>query len=179
MSSLSKPSLTRIAQAPCLSNNSMTSKHLKTTLFLNFSEELECPQCPKLPLLRCQNFLRFFLPFRSVGFCLRALGPRAAAPEAEHRCTTQPSTATFPPSRGSSRPGQRWMCRTNTAVASGRRIWGRKTILEAMGTLHEEVDEMLICVFTFCGKCQSKHVHHHFVLFFVVTIFHDCVLCPP
>ena len=116
------------------------------------------------------------LPFRWV--LPAGLGPRAAAPEAPHRCTLQPTEATFPPSRGSSRPRQRWMRRTTEAVASGRRIWGRKTILEAMGTLHEEVDEMLICVFTFYGKCQSKHVHHHFVLFFVVTIFHDCVLCP-
>ena len=98
-------------------------------MFLNFSEKLECPHVPKLPLLRCQNFLRFFLPFRSVGFCLRALGPRAAAPEARHRCTTQPRTAAFPPSRGSSRPRQRWMPRRTTAVASGRRIWGRKTFL--------------------------------------------------
>ena len=126
MSSLSKPSLTRIAQAPCLSNNSMTSKHFKTTMFRKFREELECPHFPKLPLLRCPNFLRFFLPFRSVGFCLRALGPRAAAPEAEHRCIGQPGTATFPSSRGSSRPRQRWMCRTTTAVALGRRIWGGK-----------------------------------------------------
>ena len=71
--------LTRIAQAPCLSNNSMTSRHLKTTMFLKFREEFECPQFPKLPLLRCPNFLRFFLPFPfrwvlPAGF--GALGPR-------------------------------------------------------------------------------------------------------
>ena len=122
----SKPSLTRIAQAPCLSNNSMTSKHFKTTMFRKFREELECPHVPRLPLLRCQNFLRIFLPFRSVGFCLRASGPRAAAPEATHRCTTQPRTATFQPWSGLSRPRQRWMRRTTTAVASGRRIRGGK-----------------------------------------------------
>ena len=44
-------------------------------MFRKFREEFECPHFPKLPLLRCPNFLRFFLPFRSVGFCLRALGP--------------------------------------------------------------------------------------------------------
>ena len=48
-------------------------------MFLNFSEELEWPQFPKLRLLRCQNFLKVFLPFRSVGFRLRGLGHGAAA----------------------------------------------------------------------------------------------------
>ena len=45
----------------------MASRHLKTTIFI--SKQL---QFPKLQLLRCQNFLKDFLPFRSVGFCLRA-----------------------------------------------------------------------------------------------------------
>ena len=126
------------------------------------------------------------LPF-PLGSACGLWGPRAAAPEAGHRCTTQPRRATFPPSSGSSRPRQRWMRRTTPAVASDEGFGGAKP-LEAMGSLHEEVDEMLIrfkvlvdliFVFTFYGKSQSKHLHHHFVLFFVVTIFQDCVLCPP
>ena len=40
----------------------------------NFSEELEWPQFSKLPLSRRQNFLKVFLPFRSVGFRLPGLG---------------------------------------------------------------------------------------------------------
>ena len=67
--------LTRTPKAKVFLSNSMASRHLKTTMFFNFSEKLECPQFPRLPLLRCQNFLRIFLPFRSVGFCLRAFGP--------------------------------------------------------------------------------------------------------
>ena len=70
-------------------------------------------------------------------------GPRAAAPEATHRCTTQPSTARFPLSSGSSRPRQRWMRRTTLAVASDEGFGGENP-LEAMGSLREEVDEMLI-----------------------------------
>ena len=112
-------------------------------MFRKSSEELECPHVPKLPLLRCQDFLRIFLPFRSVGFCLRASGPGAAAPEARHRCTTQPRTATFQPWSGLSRPRQRWMRRLRTAVASDEGF-GEENLLEAMGSLHEEVDEMLI-----------------------------------
>ena len=99
-------------------------------MFLKSSEDFEWPQFPKLPLLRRQNFLKVFLPVRSVGFCLRAwpLGPRL--PEATHRCFWQPRTATLRSSSGSSRPRRKWMRRPTTAVASdegfgdGKPSWG-------------------------------------------------------
>ena len=81
----------------------------------------EGPQFPKLRLLRCPNFLRPFLPFVWV---LPAPWPRAAAPEAEHRCTGQPSEATIPWPSGSSRRRRTWMRRTITAMASEEDIGG-------------------------------------------------------
>ena len=107
----------------------MASRHLKTTLF-NFSEELECPQFPKLRLLRCQNFLKVFSPSVLLGSACGAwpLGPQL--PEATHRCTTQPWRATLRSSSGSSRPRRKWMRRPTTAVASdegfgdGKPSWG-------------------------------------------------------
>ena len=114
-----------------------------------------------------QIFSDFFSPSVPLGSACGLWGPRAAAPEAAHRCTTQPTKATFPPSRGSSRPRQRWMRRTTAAVASGRRIWGGKP-LEAMGSLREEVDEMLN-VSLFVESVLPKHV----ALIFCV------VLCDP
>ena len=85
----------------------------------------------------------FFSPSVPLGSACGLWGPRAAAPEASHRCTTQPRTATFPSSSGSSRPRQRWMCRTTPAVASDEEFEG-ENFFEAMGSLREEVDEMLI-----------------------------------
>ena len=67
-------------------------------------------------------FSEFFSPsFRRV---LPAAWPRAAAPEAQHHCTWQPSLATLPWLRGSSRRRQPWMCRTNTAMASEEDLGG-------------------------------------------------------
>ena len=59
-----------------------------------------------------------FSPLR-LGSVLPAARPRAVAPEAKHRCTSQPMKATIPWSSGSSRRRRLWMTRrTNTAVAS-------------------------------------------------------------
>ena len=44
------------------------------------------------------------------------------------------------------------MRRTKTAVASDEGFLGRENPLEGMGSLREEVDEMLIC----CGNCFYK-----------------------
>ena len=99
-------------------NNSMASRHLKTLMFLKSRGILSVDTFPKLWLLRRQNFLRVFFPFLSFRFCLRGW-PWAAAPEAKHRCTLQPRTATIGSSSGSSRPRRSWMRRTTKmAVAS-------------------------------------------------------------
>ena len=130
-------------------------------------------------------FSKFLFPFRSVGFWLRAwaMGPRL--PEASHRCIRQPRTATMGSSSGFSRPRRPWMRRTKTAVASDEGF-GEKNLLRQWDLYLRKWMKCwfdsrfyFIFVFTFYGKCQSKHVHHDCVLFFVVTIFHDCVLCPP
>ena len=73
---------------------------------------------------------KFFQSFSLLGSVLPAgLGRGAAAPEATHRCTTQPWRATKWSSSGSSRPRRPWMRRTATAVASdedllGKTSWG-------------------------------------------------------
>ena len=69
----------------------------------------------------------------------------------------------------------------------GRRIWGEKNLLRQWESLLEEVDEMLIrfkVLFHFCfhflWKVSVKTCASRLCFcFFVVTIFHDCVLCPP
>ena len=76
----------------------------------------EWPQFPKLRLLRCPNFLRIFSP--SFRWVLPVAWPRAAAPEAEHRCIGHSRLATIPWSSGSSRRRRPWMRRTKPAVAS-------------------------------------------------------------
>ena len=96
---------------------------------------------PKLRLLRCQNFLRIFLSFRSVGFCLRAwaLGPRLPRPNAAALGSLAgPRSGRRAAPRGQGGRGcteQRWPWPRT-------RIWGGKP-LEAMGSLRDEVDEML------------------------------------
>ena len=54
--------------------------------------------------------------------------PRAAAPEAKHRCIGQPSAATIPWSSGSSRPRRPWMHRAVMAVASDEDSRGKHTV---------------------------------------------------
>ena len=110
--------------------------------FLTLVRSFEWPQFPKLWLLRCQNFLRNFLPSVPLGSAC-GLGQGAAAPEASHRCMAQPWEAMFQPSSGSSRPRRRWMRRRTSAVASDEGFGVGKP-LEAMGSLREEMDEMLI-----------------------------------
>ena len=112
--------------------NLMTSRNLKTTVFVKSREEIEWPQFPKLWPLRCPNFLRDFSPLRFVGFCLWfGLGPWL--PEAARRCTWQPGTAATRLSSGSSRRRRPWMRRATWAVASGGMRDG--------SPLWEEVDE--------------------------------------
>ena len=67
-------------------------------------------------------FSEFFSP--SFRWVLPVAWPRAAAPEAKHRCTGQPSKATIPWSSGSWRRRRPWMCRKKTAVASEEDIGG-------------------------------------------------------
>ena len=101
------------------SNMSLNQLHgLKTSQNHNFQGAFECPPFPKFRLLRRQNFLQVFLPFCSVGFCLRPWASRPGAPEAEHRCIWQPHGATIRWSNGSSRPRPPWMRRTTWALAS-------------------------------------------------------------
>ena len=139
----------------------MALRHLETTVFLNFSEDFEWPQFPNLPLLRCQHFLKVFLPFRSAGFCLRGLG---------HGATTSRGQT---PLHWAAEEGHvsavERLIEAKAAVDAeeedgcglGRRILGRENPLEAMGSLRDEVDEMLMVqvildALLFCGKCFAK-----------------------
>ena len=114
-------------------------------MFRKFREELEWPQFPKIPFLRCQNFLRSFLPFRSVGFCLRALGPSGrgsrgstplhwAAQEGRVSAVARLIEATAAVD----------VQDNNNGRGLGTKDIGEENLLEAMGSLHEEVDEMLM-----------------------------------
>ena len=154
MSSLSKPSLTRIAQAPCLSNNSMTSKHFKTTMFRKFREEFECPHFPKLPLLRCPNFLRIFLPFRSVGFCLRALGPSGRGSRGETPLHYAAANGHVSAVARLIEAKAEVDAQTKNGRGLGRRIWGGKPSWgNGISTWRSGWNAEC---FTFCGKCFAK-----------------------
>ena len=120
------------------SANSMTSRHLKTAVFVKSLEEIEWPQFSKLWLLRCPKLSQSFLS--SFCWVLPAAWPLAAAPEAKHRCIWQPSKATIAWSRGSSRRRRPWMHRTNGVVASEEDSVGKS--LEAWDRC--EVEEMLM-----------------------------------
>ena len=137
----------------------MASRHLKTTLF-NFSEELECPQFPKLRLLRCQNFLKVFSP--SV-----LLGSACGAWPLGHNFPRQHTAALR--SLGGPRCGPRAAHRGQggSGCEDQRRPWprtkdlGTENPLEAMGFLREEVNEMLMVqvvldAWLFCGKCFAE-----------------------
>ena len=124
--------------------------------------------------LRHQNFLRIFLPFVPLGSA-RGL-PRAAAPEAKHRCTWQPGTAAIRLSSGSSRRRRPWMHRTNTAVASEEDLVGKPH--EALGfrcEVSEDVDGLSVLWILFITSyvkwaSVTRHLHQHFLLFGVITI---------
>ena len=95
---------------------------------LSSGRNIEWPQFPKLRLLRCPKFSPNFSPLPS-GWVLPVAWPRAVAPEAEHRCSSQPAKAAIPWSSGLSRRRRPWMHRTKTAVASegdigGETSWG-------------------------------------------------------
>ena len=103
-------------------------------------------------------------PCRSAGFCLR-LGHGAAAPEAKHRCTSQPRPATTPWLSSSSRPMQPWMRRRTTmAFSSEEDLRGKPP----EGWDGKDVDEMLIC---WCFKFLAEMV---FIKFWWCTMINMC-----
>ena len=73
---------------------------------------------------------------------LPAAWPRAAAPEATHRCAWQPAQATIPWSRGSPRPRRPRMRETFRAMASDE-DWGENLMKHGIplwGEVNEDVD---------------------------------------
>ena len=96
-------------------------------MFLKSMEEFEVPKFPKtFDFSGTKNFSEFFSPWSF--WVLSAAWPRAAAPEAEHRCIGQPSAATIPWSSGSSKPRRPWMHRAVRAVASDEDSRGKHTV---------------------------------------------------
>ena len=135
-----------VPKATCVSANWMTSK-------------LQCPLSSQgVWETTLSKTSIFAAPKISQIFLLFAAWPWATAPEARHRCTSQPGTPMIRLSRGSSRPRLPWMWRTQTAVASDegsgcKRPWG-------IGWL-EEVDAMLMVqVFSLCWKVSAKTFAH-------------------
>ena len=125
-----------------------------------------------------KSFSKFFSPSVPLGSVCGAWAMGPQLPEAKHRCTTQPARATawqsssMGWSSGSSRPRRRWMRRTKRAGASSDGF-GDGKLLEAMGSLREEVDEMLMVqVFeipysTILWKVYCQNFWHWYVVFFL------------
>ena len=91
-------------------------------------------------------FSDIFLPFVPFGFCPAASASGSRAPEATHRCTWQPSSATAPWRSGSWRPKRPWMQRTTTAVASEEDLGGEKLLRDGIPLRREREMKMLIMV---------------------------------
>ena len=104
---------------------------------------------------------KFFSEFFSPSFCwvLPVAWPRAAAPEAKHRCTWQPAKATIPWPSGSSRRRRPWMRRTKMAVASEEDLVGKS---------HETWDSVVKCM---QWRESAKNILHQHLVFFVAFTF--------
>ena len=94
----------------------MFSRHVMFLKFREWNLRTLTFEAPKI-------FSEFSSP-SSFRWVLPVAWPRAAAPEAGHRCSWQPSKAAIPWSSGSSRRRRPWMRRTKTAVASEEDIGG-------------------------------------------------------
>ena len=104
-------------KATVFSTNSMSSKHPQNHIVPQVQGGfLSGHNFQDFDFWGAQILWEFFSP--SFGWVLPVAWPRAAAPEAEHRCTAQPAKATIPWSSGSSRRRRPWMLRTKRAVAS-------------------------------------------------------------
>ncbi len=127
--SWSKPSWLEliIPKPPCVSNNSMASRHLKPTTFLESREEFEWPPFPKLWLLRRPNFLKVLLPLVPLGSaCGLALGRRLPRQNTAASGSRQGPHVSCPAaSRGQGSSG----CKRQKWPWPRKRIWGWKTYL--------------------------------------------------
>ena len=145
-------------------------------MFLKFREDFWVAKVPKLWLLRHQDFSQSFSPsFRRV---LPAAWPRAAAPEAEHRCIGQPATAEIPWSSGSSRRTRPWMRRTVKAVASEKD--SRESLMKHGILLWGSGLRCWWFKFFFLWwKVSAKqHLHQHSFFFLAFTFSaHLCLQC--
>ena len=153
---------------------------------LSSGRNIEWPRFSKLRLLRRPNFSPNFSP-PSFHWVLLVAWPPAEAPEAEHRCTRQPPSATIPWSSGSWRRRRLWTRRTKTAMASEGDIWGGNfmmtwdSVVRKWMKTNVEVDEMLMVqvfcqilfsdVFNFCGENQPKNICTNIWSFFLPARF--------
>ena len=141
-------------------------------MFLKSREDFEWPQFPKLPLLRCQNSLRVFLPVRSVGFCLRAWpwgrGSRGRTPlilaaEKGHVSVLQrllEAKAALDAKNNMGRGLGREILGRTPSWGNGIFTWGRGWNVEGSSYFR---------CFTILWKVFCQNIWHwHFVLFFVI-----------
>ena len=133
-------------------------------MFLKSREDFWVATISKTSTFEVPEILwEFFSP--SFGWVLPVAWPRAAAPEAEHRCTAQPAKATIPWSSGSSRRRRPWMLRTKRAVASEEDL-DEDSVVKCMKMLmvHWRFNFLVDIVFTFFFGNLSKHLTDYILL---------------
>ena len=158
------------------SANSMSSKHPQNHIVPEVQGGfLSGHNFQNFDFWGARNFLRIFSP--SFRWVLPVAWPRAAAAEATHRCTSQPTMATIPWWSGSWRRRRLWMQRPTTAVASeedigGETSWGLGIPLRGSEwrcwCFTDGSTFWWILFSQFVGK-TSKHLRQCLVLLFMNT----------
>ena len=121
-------------------------------MFLKFREDFWVVKFSKTSTFEVHKiFSEFCSP--SFGWVLPVAWLRAAAPEAQHRCTWQPTKAAIPWSSGSWRRRRPWMHRPQRAVAS-ETSWGMGLRCEEV---NEDVDGLSVSWISFITSYGKPH----------------------
>ena len=142
-------------------------------MFLKSRGDFEWPQFPKLWLLRCQKFLKVFIPLPFCWVLPAGLGPWGLGFPRPHTAALRSCEGPrFGPRAASRGQGSRRCEGEQRRPWPRTRDFGEGKPLEAMGSLREEVDEQLMVQFfwwillsSFCGGYKPKHLALTFCVF--------------